>query len=105
MIITFDLTTRKSFDNVLTWINSIYKLAPDSTLPKVLVGNKLDKADGNGQEGGVRVVMKSEAMRVAEEHGIRYFETSAKENVNIKEMMMHIMGEVYENIYGKQQAA
>lgn len=45
MIIAFDLTERRTFESVLTWINSIYKLAPDSTLPKVLVGNKLDLAD------------------------------------------------------------
>lgn len=96
MIIAFDLTNKKSFESVQTWISSIYRLAPDSALPKVLVGNKVDLA-----EGGDRVVERSEARKLAEDHGIVYFETSAKENINIKELMMHIFSEVYENIYGK----
>ena len=87
MIIAFDLTNRRSFENVQTWIASIYRLAPDSTIPKVLVGNKVD-LDG-------RVVTRSEAQRLAEDHGIEYFETSAKENVNVQELMQHIMGLVY----------
>ena len=57
MIIAFDLTNRRSFENVQTWIASIYRLASDSTLPKVLVGNKVDLDN--------RVVQKSEALRLA----------------------------------------
>ena len=97
MIIAFDLTQRKSFENVKTWIDSIYKNSSDTSLPKVLVGNKVDLADQHGQ----RAVLKSEALKIAGEHGIHYFETSAKENINIKEVMHYIMGQVYENIYGK----
>ena len=99
MIIAFDLTQKKSFENVHTWIDSIYRTAPDATLPKVLVGNKVDLADGQGQ----RAVLKSEALKIANEHGIQYFETSAKENVNVKEVMQFIMSEVYDNMYGKEQ--
>jgi Ras-related protein Rab-8A len=100
MIIAFDLTQKKSFENVRTWIDSIYRTAPDATLPKVLVGNKVDLADGQGQ----RAVLKSEALKIANEHGIQYFETSAKENVNVKEVMQFIMSAVYDNMYGKEQA-
>ena len=100
MIIAFDLTQKKSFENVRTWIDSIYRTAPDATLPKVLVGNKVDLADAQGQ----RAVLKSEALKIANEHGIQYFETSAKENINIKELMQYIMSQVYENMYGKEQA-
>jgi len=100
MIIAFDLTQRKSFENVKTWIDSIYRHSPDSSLPKVLVGNKVDLADS---EEGKRAVLKSEAVKIAKEHGLSYFETSAKENINIAEVMQHIMGLVYDNIYGKEQ--
>ena len=94
MIIAFDLTNRRSFENVQTWIASIYRLAPDSTIPKVLVGNKVD-LDG-------RVVTRSEAQRLAEDHGIEYFETSAKENVNVQELMQHIFGLVYDSVVEKE---
>lgn len=49
-------------------------------------------------------MLKSEALKIANEHGIQYFETSAKENINIKELMQYIMSQVYENMYGKEQA-
>lgn len=100
MIIAFDLTQRKSFENVLTWINSIYRLSPDSSLPKVLVGNKVDLADA--EDGAQRMVLRSEAMKIANEHGIIYYETSAKENINVQEVMQHIMEKVYSNLYGAE---
>ena len=31
-----------------------------------------------------------------------YFETSAKENINIQELMMFIMDKVYDNLYSKK---
>lgn len=45
-------------------------------------------------------MLRSEALKVASEHGIQYFETSARENLNVREVMLHIMGQVYENLYG-----
>lgn len=49
----------------------------------------------------MRAVLKSEALKIAQEHDIAYFETSAKENINLKEVMTHIMCQVYENLYAK----
>ena len=89
IIITFDLTKQETFDGVKTWINSIYKLS-DPSVPKVLVGNKLDLE-------GERVIGKSEAQKIAQEHGMEYFETSAKMNSNITEMVEHIVDKVYNN--------
>jgi GTPase SAR1 family protein len=97
MIIAFDLTNRKSFESVRAWIDSIYRHSTDTSLPKVLVGNKVDLADANSRE--LRAVLKSEALKLASEHDITYFETSAKENINIAEVMQHIMGKVYTNLF------
>ena len=44
VIITYDITNNLSFQNVKTWIESIYEHA-DPKIIKVLVGNKLDLAD------------------------------------------------------------
>ncbi len=62
MIIAFDLTNRKSFENVRAWIDSIYRNSTDTSLPKVLVGNKVDLADS---QEGMRAVLKSEALKIA----------------------------------------
>ena len=90
MIIAFDLTNQESFEGVKTWINSIYKHS-DPSIAKVLVGNKVDLDE--------RVISKSEAKKIAEEHGMEYFETSAMNNINIQEMMTHIMDKVYDNLF------
>jgi GTPase SAR1 family protein len=101
MIIAFDLTNRKSFENVRAWIDSIYRHSTDTSLPKVLVGNKVDLADSNDQK--LRATARSEALKIAAEHEIQYFETSAKENINVNEVMQHIMSKVYENLYKKNK--
>ena len=93
MIITFDITKQESFDNVKTWMNSIYKHA-DPSIAKVLVGNKIDLEED-------RVISKQEATKIAQEHGMDYFETSARDNVNIQELLQYIMEKVYENMLAK----
>lgn len=74
-MIAFDVTNQESFENVKGWLNSIYKHS-DPLIAKVLIGNKVDLE----QE---RVVSKNEAKKLASEHGMEYFETSARDNLNI----------------------
>ena len=93
MIIAFDITNLESFENVKTWMNSIYKHA-DPSIAKVLVGNKIDLEDQ-------RCVSKAEATKIAQEHGMDYFETSARDNINIQELLQYIMDKVYDNLYSK----
>ena len=68
MIIAFDLTNKKTFESVRTWIDSIYRHSTDTNLPKVLVGNKVDLADAD--DSALRVVSRSEALKIAHEHDI-----------------------------------
>ncbi|MFH4983654.1 hypothetical protein AB6A40_010363 [Gnathostoma spinigerum] len=51
----------------------------------ILVGNKADDPER-------RVVLEADARRFAETMGIRFFETSAKENINVEEMFNCITG-------------
>lgn len=44
VIVTFDLTNQKTFDNVKIWLASINEHA-DPSIVKVLVGNKCDLED------------------------------------------------------------
>lgn len=93
MIIAFDVTNQESFENVRTWMNSIYKHA-DPSIAKVLVGNKIDLEEH-------RVINKADATKIANEHGMDYFETSAKDNVNVQELLQYIMDKVYDNMLAK----
>lgn len=54
----------------------------------MLVGNKIDLEDE-------RKVSAEEAKTLAEQHKMRYFETSARLNKNIDELMLHLMEKVY----------
>ena len=100
LIIMFDITKKASFDALDMWLREASKNGGEN-LPVFVVGNKVDLADANSQEH--RAVMKSEALKLASEHDISYFETSAKENLNITELMQHIMSKVYDNLYQKSQ--
>lgn len=57
----------------------------DKTVPKILVGNK----DDNDNELG-KVVLTSDARAYAEQKGLPFFETSAKDNKNIAEAFNEI---------------
>ena len=87
VIVTFDVTNQLSFTNVKTWLESIYQHA-DPSITKVLVGNKIDLEDD-------RKVSSEEAKSLADQHKMKYFETSAKLNRNIDELMQHLMEKVY----------
>ena len=69
MLIAFDLTNKVSFEGIAKWVDSIYKHC-EVTIPKVLIGNKVDLEEQ-------REVSESEARKLAEEHHMHYFETSA----------------------------
>ena len=87
----FDLTNQVSFQNVRHWITSIYKHIGDDSLPKILVGNKLDLIEQSGD-----YVSRDEARALAEEHKMNYFEVSAMEGRNISDMMNSVITQVYE---------
>jgi GTPase SAR1 family protein len=76
---------------VKTWLESIYQHA-DPSITKVLVGNKIDLEDE-------RKVSAEEAKTLAEQHKMRYFETSARLNKNIDELMLHLMERVYQKMF------
>ena len=78
IIIVFDITDKKSFSNVNDWLKQIEKYANKNVF-KVLVGNKSDLAD-------MRKIEYDEAKLYGEEHNMPYFETSAKEGLNIHEL-------------------
>lgn len=74
VIIMYDITDRKSFNNVRYWMNEIMR--SDEKIVKILVGNKADLTNH-------RTIDSSEGAKVAKEYGILFFETSAKTGQNI----------------------
>ncbi len=80
-ILCFDLTEPKSFETIDTWrtefLNQLQPKDPES-FPFVIIGNKCDKE-------GERKVPESKIRQYCQSKGnIPYFETSAKENINVE---------------------
>lgn len=70
------MADRSSFNNISNWISQIH----EETMPKILVGNKSDVSSLE------RVVSREEGQQMAERFRIPFFETSAKDNININEI-------------------
>lgn len=88
-LLVYDVTNRNSFRSVTRWIEEIRDHAgPDIVI--MLVGNKVDL----GQEIG-RQVQTQEAQDFAEAHQLMYKETSATQDINVKEAFKFLLGEIY----------
>ena len=86
IIVVFAVDDERSFENVVTWLQDIREVS--SKIPIVLFGNKCDIIDN-------RKISKDEAEEFALNNELIYFETSAKENTNIKEGISKIAEDAY----------
>ncbi|MFX1455015.1 MAG: GTP-binding protein [Promethearchaeota archaeon] len=82
--IVFDLTKRKSFENVLNWYQELKEFTADEEIPIVLVGNKSDLKEERQvfyQEG----VKQANKLSDKELIKLSYIETSALTGENIED--------------------
>ena len=86
--IVFDLTKKKSFNNVSSWLDDIKENLNDVSI--VIFGNKCDLDKSTWK------VKKEEIQKFVEEKKLLYFETSAKDNVGIKEGFESLANSAYE---------
>lgn len=88
-IFVYDISDKKSFKNINTWLEDVHscnsiKNFNESKL-KLLIGNKKDlrKIDERNKES--EFVDEKEGLSIAENNNLLFMETSAKENINVKE--------------------
>lgn len=81
IFLVFDVTNKKSFENVEWWLNEIKKYN-DSSTTILLIGNKCDILH--------REVDVNDAFNFAQAHGLMYMESSAKDNINVRKIF-HMM--------------
>ncbi|THG01581.1 hypothetical protein TEA_029761 [Camellia sinensis var. sinensis] len=86
IIIVYDVTEMESFNNVKQWLNEIDRYAND-TVCKLLVGNKCDLVEN-------KVVDTQTAKAFADELGIPFLETSAKDSINVEQAFLTMAGEI-----------
>lgn len=88
VLITFDVTNTESYDNVKTWIESLEKHAKPDII-KILVANKVDLTEK-------RKISTIAVENLAKKYNMHFFETSAKENLNISEAINYLVEAVYD---------
>uniref|UniRef100_A0A0D9V210 GTP-binding protein n=1 Tax=Leersia perrieri TaxID=77586 RepID=A0A0D9V210_9ORYZ len=96
IIVVYDVTDQESFNNVKQWLNEIDRYASEN-VNKLLVGNKCDLAEN-------RVVSYEAGKALADEIGIPFLETSAKDATNVEKAFMTMAGEI-KNRMASQPAA
>jgi len=72
----YDITNEESFNSVQDWVTQIKNYSWDNA-QVILVGNKCDMEEE-------RVISTERGKQLADQLGVRFFETSAKENINVK---------------------
>ena len=77
IMMVYDITDLESFQNLNSWLIEIEKNASKNVY-KILVGNKKDMESD-------RKVTYEQGKEFASQYGMKFFETSAKESVNVNE--------------------
>mmetsp|Transcript_1831 Transcript_1831/g.3075 ORF Transcript_1831/g.3075 Transcript_1831/m.3075 type:complete len:246 (+) Transcript_1831:1559-2296(+) len=90
ILLVFDLTSQKSFDQVSAWLERFDE--NKSTTTKILVGNKSKCASAPRQ------VPRSLAQGFAVRHGMAYYETDALSNTGCSEVFRELFLQVVNSI-------
>ena len=88
ILFVFDIASYKSFEGVKNWIQEAEDIG--SYYQKLLIGNKSDLKDK-------RNVSLKEIENYCQEKNINYLETSAKDNVNLKEAFNKIIELIFKD--------
>ncbi|CAF3247490.1 unnamed protein product [Rotaria socialis] len=94
-LLVFDLTNETSFINVRNWITEIGTNAYSENVDIILVGNKCDLESS-------RVISKLCAEEFAQQHKIKYIETSALKNIHVEESVKLLLDLVMDRLEQSQ---
>uniref|UniRef100_A0ACD5Y088 Uncharacterized protein n=1 Tax=Avena sativa TaxID=4498 RepID=A0ACD5Y088_AVESA len=86
ILLVYDVNDELSFNNIRTWKKIIELHVPEANM--ILVGNKADMDECK------RVVTTSRGQALADEYRIKFFETSAKMNLNVEQALFSLTREI-----------
>ena len=95
VVMVYDVTRRDSFDNLDHWLKEVKLYSPNNGegVIKLLVGNKIDLAEGTSE----RQVDRTEGEEWARNHGMLFLEASAKTKTGVQESFMEVVHKILED--------
>mmetsp|Transcript_8902 Transcript_8902/g.16147 ORF Transcript_8902/g.16147 Transcript_8902/m.16147 type:complete len:202 (-) Transcript_8902:47-652(-) len=96
ILMVFDVSNEDSFVNVTNWMEQIKDNASEG-VKIILLANKVDVV---AEE---RVVSKSMGEQLAAKFGVKYFETSAKDDHNVGESFLSLTTDILDEIVDDKQ--
>lgn len=90
ILLVYDVTNENSFLNISKWLRKIDEHANED-VERMLVGNKCDME----QE---RKVARARGEQLAQNHGIRFLETSALSNLNVERAFMELTQDILHKV-------
>ena len=113
IMLVYDITNEKSFDNIKNWIRNIEEHA-SADVEKMILGNKCDMNDRRQ----VRYIIFSKVLirklllqvskergeQLAIEYGIKFMETSAKASINVEEAFFTLARDIKVNMEKRLEA-
>jgi len=89
--LVYDTTNEISFYNIKKWIQDVRTYA-ESNVNLVLIGNKCDLENE-------KAIPKEKGQEIADEYDVKFFETSAKENINVQEAFSCLVNMVCDRMF------
>ncbi|KAG7558239.1 hypothetical protein FFLO_02802 [Filobasidium floriforme] len=97
ILLVYDVTDEKSFNNIRTWHANIEQHASEG-VNKILIGNKCDWDEK-------RAVTLEQGRQLADEFGLRFLETSAKDNEGVEEAFFTLARDIKTRLIDSQPDA
>ena len=89
IILVYDVTEPRSFDNLAYWISRIRQNG-DEAAEIILIGNKIDMINDI-------LVDQEQAAQLAQQHNITYYQTSAKDATNLDIAFKNLLTLIIQN--------
>ncbi|KAH3755975.1 Rab family GTPase [Pelomyxa schiedti] len=88
-LLVYDVTDLRSFFKIQAWIEELRLYAPQN-IRFCIVGNKIDRGD--------RIVTSSDALAMAQNANVEYFEASAKRDIGVGEAFLYLARDIVEHL-------